>query len=171
VLLAAALVGGAQADAARDAAVRAGVAQPVLAGQGRLTFLGLSVYDARLWVGPAFDAAAFANHPFVLELAYLRGLEGAQIARRSVQEMRRSGPLPDEQASRWEAALRAVIPDVGAGDRIAGVHRPGRGAVFLVNGKPAGEIADPEFARRFFAIWLAPTTSEPALRAALLGAR
>jgi glucose/arabinose dehydrogenase len=161
VLLAAALVGGAQADAARDAAVRAGVAQPVLAGQGRLTFLGLSVYDARLWVGPAFEAGGFANHPFVLELAYLRGLQGAQIARRSVEEMRRSGPLPDEQASRWEAA----------GDRIAGVHRPGRGAVFLVNGKPAGEIADPEFARRFFAIWLAPTTSEPALRAALLGAR
>jgi hypothetical protein len=31
-----------------------------------------------------------------------------------------------------------------------------------------GEIAEPEFARLFFAIWLDPRTSAPDLRAALL---
>ena len=40
--------------------------------------------------------------------------------------------------------------------------------MFLFNGSLRVEIADPEFARRFFAIWLDPQTSAPALRAALL---
>jgi hypothetical protein len=140
-----------------------------LAGQGRLHWLGLSLYDARLWVGPDFAPAQFARHPFVLELAYLRSFRGEDIARRSLAEMRRAAAFGEEQAQRWESALRALLPDVAPGDRIAGEHRPGRGVRFSVNGKPAGELADPEFARLFFGIWLAPTTSEPGLRAALLG--
>jgi hypothetical protein len=34
-----------------------------------------------------------------------------------------------------------------------------------------GEIRDAAFARLFFAVWLSPRTSEPALRSALLGKR
>lgn len=37
--------------------------------------------------------------------------------------------------------------------------------------KVVGEVADPEFARLFFGIWLSPNTSEPALRQALLASR
>jgi hypothetical protein len=140
-----------------------------LAGQGRLHWFGLALYDARLWVSPAFAPAEYARHAFVLELAYLRSFRGSDIARRSLVEMRRVAEIDDAQAVRWEAALRALLPDVAPGDRVAGAHRPGRGVRFSVNGKPAGELADPEFARLFFGIWLAPTTSEPGLRAALLG--
>jgi hypothetical protein len=43
--------------------------------------------------------------------------------------------------------------------------------LFLLNGQPAGEIRDPEFARLFFGIWLSPRTSEPAMRRALLAGR
>jgi hypothetical protein len=39
---------------------------------------------------------------------------------------------------------------------------------FLLNGRPLGEVRDPDFARVFFGIWLSPRTSEPALREALL---
>ena len=37
--------------------------------------------------------------------------------------------------------------------------------------KVVGEVADPEFARLFFGIWLSPNTSEPSLRQALLASR
>ena len=140
-----------------------------LAGQGRLHWWGLALYDARLWVGPSFAPADYARHAFVLELAYLRPFRGEDVARRSLVEMRRVADIDDARAGRWEASLRALLPDVAAGDRVAGAHRPGGGVRFSVNGKPAGEMADPEFARLFFGIWLAPTTSEPGLRAALLG--
>lgn len=73
-----------------------------------------------------------------------------------------------DKAAAWERQLRDAIPDVKPGDRITGVHRPGQGASFLVNGKPYKAILDAEFARLFFGIWLADATSEPAMRRELL---
>ena len=138
------------------------------AGQGRLTVWGFEVYDASLWVAPDFRQAGFERHAFALELSYLRAFSARDIAQRSVAEMRRSGGFDAAQALRWQAALEAVLPDVRRGDRVTGVHRPGVGAAFLVNNRPVGEVADTEFARLFFGIWLGAQTSEPALRARLL---
>jgi len=139
-----------------------------LAGQGRLLWWGLPVYDARLWAPPGFTSRGLARQAFLLELTYLRSLRGADIARRSIEEMRRAGGFEPAQALRWQAQLEALLPDVAAGDRIAALNAPGRGAVFYVNGKAAGEITDARFAELFFAIWLGPDTSEPGLRASLL---
>ena len=68
----------------------------------------------------------------------------------------------------WLDAMRRVFPDVRAGDRIAGVYRPGSGASFFLNGRSLGSIDDPEFASAFFSIWLDARSAAPDLRAALL---
>ncbi len=140
-------------------------------GTGRLNFLGLHIYDARLWVAAGFDASAYERVPLALELAYARKLNGAQIADRSLQEMQRLGALAPEQASAWRAEMGQAFPDVVAGDRITGLLLPGEGARFHLNGALRREVRDVEFARRFFGIWLAPQTSQPRLREALLGQR
>lgn len=140
--------------------------QPV--GQGRLSWLGFAAYDAALFVPAGFRASQFARHPFALELAYLRAFRAGDIADRSIAEMRRAGGFSDGDAGRWRAALERVLPDVKPGDRITGVHEPGRGARFLVNGREAGVIEDARFAVLFFSIWLGPATSQPALRRELL---
>ena len=145
------------------------VPQARLQGTARLTWLGLHVYDARLWVAPGFAAAQPQRHAFALELTYARAFRGRDIAARSLSEMRRAGEIEREVAARWEAELAALLPDVKPGDRITGVHRSGRGASFFVNDHHAGEIADARFAERFFAIWLGSHTSEPAMRIHLLG--
>ena len=137
-------------------------------GTGRLTVWGFQVYDARLWAQPDFRAANFDRAPLALELSYLRAFKAEEIAERSIREMRHSKSVSDAQASRWTADLLRVIPDVRTGDRVMGVHQPGVGAAFWVNGKNTGEIQDAEFARLFFGIWLSPNTSEPKLREALL---
>lgn len=139
-----------------------------LAGQAKLTFWGFEVYQAALWVAPGFTAAAYADHGFALELTYLRDFAGADIAKRSLAEIARQVPISADQARRWEAQMRALFPDVKAGERLTGVHQSGVGVRFLFNGQPLGEIADAEFARLFFGIWLSPQTSEPKLRLALL---
>lgn len=144
------------------------VASAQAAGQGRLRFLGLDVYDANLWVAPGFRNADFASHGFALQLHYLRAFSAADIARRSVEEMQRPGAMSPAQAAAWQSKLARLLPDVAAGDRITGVNRPGRGAQFFHNGRPLGEVEDSHFARLFFGIWLAPWSSEPALRTALL---
>lgn len=140
-----------------------------LTGRGRLRFFGLHVYDARLWAGPGFEAERFAQHPLGLELEYARTLDGSKIAERSLDEMKRSGPIPPDLAQRWLEQMTRTFPDVAQGDRITGVQRPAESARFFVNGALRGELRDPEFATRFFGIWLGPQTSEPALRRALLG--
>lgn len=119
-------------------------------------------------MGPGFRQGDFASHAFALELAYLRDFRASDIARRSIDEMARVGDFTPRQAQAWSAALQDALPDVQKGDRLTGIHQPGRGTLFLVNGKPSGEVRDAQFSRLFFGIWLAPSTSEPQLRQALL---
>ena len=148
--------------------LQAAVPQAKALGQGRLTFFGLKVYDARLWVAPGFEAERFEQHTFALALSYLRGLKGALIAERSLKEMR---PLPGFDAGReatWLARMTELFPDVGDGDTLVGIHHPGVGARFVLNGQARGLVDDPLFARLFFGIWLSAQTSEPQLRQALL---
>jgi len=148
--------------------LRSSLPAVTLAGQGQMSVWGFAVYRAALWVAPGFDEAAYSQSAFALELTYQRDFAGADIAVRSLQEMRRQGTMGTEEEARWEAQMRALFPNVKAGDRITGVHQPGRGAEFWHNGRLLGAVPEPRFAQRFFGIWLAPQTSEPQLRLALL---
>lgn len=140
-----------------------------LHGEARLRFLGLPVYDIRLWAAPPFRPERWAETPLALEIRYARRLDGRAIAERSLAEMTRQGELPAESAERWLGEMTRLFPDVQEGDRILGLKQPGVGATFYLNGRLRGEVRDAQFARRFFGIWLAPQTSEPGLRQRLLG--
>jgi Chalcone isomerase-like len=160
---------GAAANTAPPAEVAAELTGARLLGSGRLTFLGLHIYDARLWAGDGFTADGFERHPIALELIYARTLYGKLIAERSLDEMKRIGGFSEEQGERWLASMKQTFPDVAKGDRITGVQRPQEAARFFHNGTSRGELRDAEFTRRFFGIWLSPQTSEPKLRLSLLG--
>jgi hypothetical protein len=157
------------AQAAPPAEVSADLPGARLQGEGRLRFFGLHVYDALLWTQQPMAASDIERKPLALELRYARTLRGALIAERSIEEMQRVGAFDGDQAQRWLGAMKQFFPNVDAGDRITGVHRPGETARFHFNGRFAGEVRDALFARLFFGIWLSPRTSEPQLRAALLG--
>jgi hypothetical protein len=150
--------------------VAAAVPQARLLGSTRLKVWGFDIYDAQLWAAPGLQPARYADTALALELRYLRGFSRADIARRSLAEMRGSAPISDAQAAAWQQQLEAAFPDVQKGDRILGIYLPQtRSARFVTNGQPSGEISDGDFARLFFGIWLSPQTSEPAMRQALLG--
>jgi hypothetical protein len=142
-----------------------------LQGSARMRFLGMAIYDARLWVGAAAvpQAGDWSGTAFAVELNYARTLWGSMIAERSLTEMRRQGDIAPEVAERWLNTMKALFPDVKEGDRLTGIHTPGQGARFFLNGAPRGTPQDETFSRVFFGIWLSPKTSEAALRSALLG--
>ena len=146
----------------------------VAVGRGTMRFLGFAVYHATLWAAPGWQPQQLGQAPLVLELHDLRSFRGRDIAQRSLEEMRRAGPLEPADEGRWLAAMQRLFPDVAEGDRIAGLWEPAQGARFVLARagaapQPLGVLPEPRFAERFFGIWLAPTTSQPALRAALLG--
>jgi hypothetical protein len=175
-VLLAALHGAAQAQANSVSSPNAGYSRPEVAALSgvvptapvRLRVWGFEVYDARLWTPVGFRHSQYAQYSFALELQYLRRLEGAAIASRSIDEMRRVGSFTDAQAQSWLAAMRELFPNVSAGERITGVNLPGVGAEFWVNGQRVGAVNDLAFARLFFGIWLDERSSEPKMRAQLL---
>ena len=148
---------------ALPAAVRDGATDWRQWGSGEMTWFGLSLYRATLWVaGDSLEAS-----PSALQLDYQRDIPRERLVQTSLDEMRRLG-ADEAQLKRWEADLRRVFPEVKEGESIVGVHYPGRGASFYHQGQATGEVPDAEFARHFFAIWLDPASRSPALRAALL---
>jgi hypothetical protein len=175
-VLSGALLLSAQAQSTSVASPYAAYSRPEVTNLGgvvptapvRLRVWGFEVYDARLWTPAGFRHSQYAQHPFALELQYLRRLEGSAIASRSIDEMRRVGSFTDAQAQSWQSAMRELFPDVRQGDRITGINLPGVGAEFWVNGQRVGLVKDAAFARLFFGIWLDERTSEPKMRAQLL---
>jgi hypothetical protein len=146
-----------------------------LAGAGAFTWFGLSIYEAQLWVGergyqPGQDDSADRTDaaPFVLDLRYARSLNGRKIAEASAEQMEKVGAGSDAERQAWLQTMRGIFPDVSEGTHLAGLYLPGGGVRFYLDGKVLAEVADPAFARAFFAIWLSPRTSARKLRTALL---
>ena len=149
--------------------IQAEIAGARLAGQGTFRWYGLKIYDAQLWVGPkGYDAAVPSAAPLALDLSYARALDGKKIAESSRDEMKKLNVGNAAQRVAWLTKMEAIFPDVQEGTHITGVYLPAFGAKFYLNGKPLGEIADPEFGHAFFAIWLDPKTTGGKLRDALL---
>lgn len=140
-----------------------------LLGEGTYRWLGLPIYDASLWVRDGVDRPERMSAPFALDLRYARAFDGREIAESSAEQMQRLGLGSPVQRSQWFERMQHLFPNVAAGMRLTGIYLPGRGVRFYCNGKWLGDVADAEFGRAFFAIWLDEKTSAPSLRAALLG--
>lgn len=136
-------------------------------GTGTLRFFGFKAYDATLWLSTADGAFNFAR-PFALDIRYATTIKGRDISNTSLIELQRISTSSPEQIMAWSAWMESVFVDVKAGDQLIGVHLPGTGARFFLNGKLIGESADAAFSEAFFKIWLDPKTKRPELRAALL---
>ena len=167
LLLAAVLLAASSFAQAVPDALRQSGASWTQWGSGEMSWFGFSLYRATLWVAARPSADLPANVPTALQLDYRRDIPRDRLVQTSLDEMRRLG-ASDTQLLRWKSELSRVFPDVKEGESIVGVHYPGRGASFYYRGRPSGEIADADFARLFFAIWLDPRSSQPGLRAALL---
>ena len=172
--LAAASISGSLADPGTET-LPPEVARPLPAarlwGSSSFRFFGLRIYDIHLWADSGFVAAQYPLHPFALALRYARDFSGGEIAKRSLSEMRRIEPFDAPQGQRWLAAMAEAFPDVRDGDRLTGLNQPGEATQFFHNGQATRAIPEAAFARRFFGIWLAPATSDPALRRQLLVGR
>lgn len=135
-------------------------------GWHRFRFLAFHVYDATLWTR-AGNAALDAPH--ALDIRYAMPIAGADLTKRSIEEMRKQGIGDEAALARWEREMARVFPDIRPGDRLVGVHVPGVEARFHSQRGLLGTVRDAAFARAFFDIWLGERTSEPAMRRGLLG--
>jgi hypothetical protein len=137
-----------------------------LVGEGRLKYLFWSVFDAALY---APGGVWSEEKPFALSLSYLRDLDGESIVQASIDEMRKQGKADEAVLERWGRQMAEIFLDVDDQTTLTGIVNEEGHALFYRNGELAGSIPDAEFSQRFFGIWLGEQTSEPGLRARLIG--
>lgn len=139
-------------------------AEPV--GTSRLSFLFWDVYDATLY---APQARWQRSGPYALAITYLRALDGAAIASRSMDEMVGQGLTDETRKQAWYEQMAAIFPDVEEGMVLTGVRDKAGRTLFYKHDIRIGIVDDPAFADWFFGIWLDEKTSEPDMRDELLG--
>lgn len=133
-------------------------------GQGQFRRFGFLIYDATLWA-PA--GRYQSDQPFALELRYARTIRSDQIVDASLDQMQQLGVDVSAHPD-WRSQLQGALTDVRDGDVLTGVYVPGRGGAIYRDGVRLGSL-DQALAEAFFAIWLDQRTSDPDLRAELLG--
>ncbi len=141
-----------------------------LSGQGAFRWFGFKVYEASLWRESTKRAnSSPLEERFILELVYTREFLGKEIAASSIDEIRKLNIGTAQQHAAWLSLMLEVFPDVRAGTRLSGAYLAGQGVRFYRDGVLLREIANAEFSRAFFSIWLDERTSAPRLRKQLLG--
>ncbi|WP_371192923.1 chalcone isomerase family protein [Glaciecola sp. SC05] len=138
-----------------------------LVGKARLKVLFWNVYDSELY---AQDGVWTPDQPFALSLQYLRDLQGRDIAKRSIEEMRKQGFSDEVAMTRWHDTLLNIIPNVSNNSTVVGIQDANKSTILYHNDNLLGEVSEPLFTEWFFNIWLGEKTSQPALRRQLLGA-
>lgn len=136
-----------------------------IVGEGRLRYWVWDVYDARLY---APNGEWSAQAPYALRLIYLRDLQGDEIAKRSIKEIRKQGLSDEVKLARWYTQMRNIFPNVTEGEEITGIYLDDRVTVFYDGKEEIGRVLDPQFGQYFFKIWLSEDTSAPELRRQLL---
>lgn len=68
-------------------------------------------------------------------------------------------------------ALLGAHPHFNDGDTFTFDYQPGKGTVFMLNGKPQGEaVTEPEFFKAMLLVWLGSKPADPKMKTGLLGA-
>ncbi|MCF6441277.1 chalcone isomerase family protein [Pseudoalteromonas luteoviolacea] len=132
----------------------------------RMTYLFWDVYDISLY-SPSGSYNSLA--PFVLQLTYLRDLDGEEIAKRSLEEMQKQGFDDEALGAKWLLQMKQIFPDVTENYSLYGVRDENGVTRFYDSEKLLGEISDQNFTKWFFDIWLSEKTTEPKMRLKLLG--
>ena len=119
VMLLVFLSSNAWADDAVPACISAGVPHARLVGQGRLTYLMMDIYDARLY---APDGKVASDGPLALNLTYLRPVSGARIADTSIEEIRKQGFDDEITLAGCTPCCLNIIPDVTTATVLTGLR-------------------------------------------------
>ena len=136
-------------------------------GEAKLRVLFWDIYHSRLYTESGDYQRG--QRPLKLEIQYLLDIESDALVDRTRSEWEDQG-LENDNQEQWLQALRELWPDVSQDDVLVLEIDDDNRSTFYHNGNRLGVIEDAGFGQQFVDIWLAPTTTRPELRLALIGA-
>ncbi|WP_372871916.1 chalcone isomerase family protein [Shewanella sp.] len=135
-------------------------------GKGQMNWLWLELYHASLYtVDGRYQAG---RYPQALEIQYSRDIKAKELLDATGSEWQKQG-LNESQVKVFLAKLAPLWVDVKRGDTLLLVASDENHGEFFYNGQSLGGVVDTGLMQVFLGIWLRDDTSEPSLRAQLLG--
>ena len=139
--------------------------------QDVLTYLWVDVYAAAFYAPPQVSANQAFNQPLNqrLELYYFRAIERQDVIKAAwVTLKQQHDPTTLERLRPGIDALHGQFRDIRPGDRYALNFSDASGLTLERNGEIAFTSPDPQLAKAYLGIWLAPNGLSDALRSSLL---
>lgn len=172
--LSATAVAGKKAGVTMPDRVTVAGAPLVLNGMGlrEATFLKVDVYVAGLYVQhPTSNPAQLvgSDETKQLVLRFVRDVGHDDIVKAWHEGFQRNATVPLARLQPYIAQLDAWMPSFSDGDTLTFTYVPRAGVTVAVNGVRRGVIADADFARSLFSIWLGPRPPSGDLKRGLLG--
>ena len=141
----------------------------IAVGRGELTWFGIPIYEASLWTQSGEFRSLSNTLPLAFTITYERNITSAALAKRTIKEWEHLGKFDSETRNFWGSQLERIWPNVKPGDSITTLVTSDSKTHFYHNEKLLTVLEDPTFGTALLAIWLDANTSEPGLRAKLIG--
>ncbi|MCH4293208.1 chalcone isomerase family protein [Shewanella sp. 3B26] len=135
-------------------------------GKGKMNWLWLELYHASLYTQDG--RYQIGRYPQALEIQYSRDIKAKDLLDATGSEWQKQG-VDEAQVQSYLAKLAPLWVDVQRGDTLLLVANDETQGEFFFNGQSLGSVNDSGLMQAFLGIWLRDDTSEPSLRAQLLG--
>lgn len=140
----------------------------VATGETTFSLLFWDLYKSKLMTTTGDYPIAINNEKLIFHIEYLADIKSSDLIERTIEQWKHIG-LKENEYQKYVNTLETIWPNIAEGDSLAMLMQKEE-SVFYYNDEYLGTIEDANFGQIFIDIWLSKNTSQPTLRAELLGA-
>ena len=139
----------------------------VKTGEATFSILFWDLYNSQLRTTSGRYPISIEHEALIFQIRYLADISKDNLIMRTIEQWQHQG-ISAAIYQQYIEKLATIWPNIKKGDRLAMLMQKNKSA-FYFNDRYIGAIDDDVFGQLFVNIWLADSTSEPSLRAQLLG--
>jgi len=136
-------------------------------GNAVYSLLFWDLYKSQLLTSSGQYSQLSSHDDLIYKIEYLKDVSAVDLVEYTIEQWQHLA-INEQQYKDYLPQLTAIWPNIKAGDSLALVVQNNSSA-FYYNGELLGAMTGEHFAILFLDIWLSKNTSEPKLRAQLLG--
>lgn len=138
-------------------------------GETTFSILFWDLYKSKLLTTSGKYPISTEEDSLIFHINYLADISSEDLIMRTVEQWQHLG-IKEEVYKNYLQPLASIWPNITSGDSLA-LHLKNDQSAFYFNDRYLGAIEDPHFGQLFIDIWLSNKTSQPDLRAELLGGK
>lgn len=136
-------------------------------GSAKFSVYFWDIYNSTLYTTTGQYPVSVEQSNIVFHIEYLRDITSADLIERTIEQWQHLG-LKSSEYQQYLPQLEQLWPDIKAGDSLTLLINQSQ-SKFYFNQKYLGSIKQHIFGQQFLNIWLSAKSSQPKLRAQLLG--